>query len=105
LALSGLVSNAGTFFGLALGGILLNQGGWFNAGGPAIQRLLRYMIGLAGVLAIYLLLGAVFPSGEAVIPYLLRYLRYMLIGLWIAYLAPWLFMRINLAQRGNAKVN
>ena len=100
LALSGLVSQAGVFFGMALGGILLKQLGWFDARGPALQRVLRYLIGLIGVLAIYTLLGAIFPSGEAPIPYLLRYLRYALIGLWIAYLAPWLFIRLNLAKSG-----
>lgn len=98
LALSGLVSQAGVFFGLALGGILLNRAGWFYAGGPALQRVLRYLIGLVGVFILYLGLGAIFPRGESVVPYLLRYLRYGLIGLWIAYLAPWLFIRLRLAR-------
>jgi membrane-associated phospholipid phosphatase len=96
LALSGLVSQAGVFFGLALGGILLKQQGWYNAGGPVLQRLLRYLVGLAGVLAIHTLLGAVFPHGEDLVAYALRYVRYALIGLWIAYLAPRLFIRLKL---------
>jgi membrane-associated phospholipid phosphatase len=99
LALSGMVSQAGIFFGMALGGILLKQLGWFDARGPALQRVLRYLIGLVGVLAIYTILGAIFPRGEALIPYLLRYLRYALIGLWITYIAPWLFIRLNLTQQ------
>jgi membrane-associated phospholipid phosphatase len=98
LALSGLVSQAGVFFGLALGGILLKRGGWFDAGGPALQRVLRYLLGLAGVLALYTVLGALFPRGESLVPYLLRYLRYGLIGLWIAFGAPWLFIRLRLAR-------
>jgi hypothetical protein len=95
-----LFSQAGVFFGLALGGILLKRGGWFDARGPALQRVLRYLIGLVGVMSIYLLLGALFPRGEALIPYLLRYLRYALIGLWIAFIAPWLFIRLKLARPG-----
>jgi membrane-associated phospholipid phosphatase len=98
LALSGLVSQAGVFFGLALGGILLHKQGGFDARGPALQRLLRYLVGLAGVLVIYIGLGAVFPRGESLAPYLLRYLRYALIGLWVAYLAPRLFIRLRLAR-------
>lgn len=98
LALSGLVSQAGVFFGLALGGILLNQSGWYDARGSALQRLLRYLIGLVGVLTLYMVLGAIFPRGEALVPYLLRYLRYGLIGLWIAFGAPWLFIRLRLAH-------
>jgi membrane-associated phospholipid phosphatase len=100
LALSGLVSQAGVFFGMALGGILLKRLGWFDASGPALQRVVRYLIGLAGVLAIYILLGAIFPSGETLIPFLLRYLRYAVIGLWVTFIAPWLFIRLNLAQSG-----
>jgi hypothetical protein len=101
LALSGLVSQGGVFFGLALGGILLKRLGWFDAGGPALQRVLRYLIGLVGVLAIYTVLGAIFPHDETLIPHLLRYLRYALIGLWIAFAAPWLFIRLNLAKTGH----
>jgi hypothetical protein len=100
VALSGLVSQAGVFFGMTLGGILLKRLGWFDARGPAMQRILRYLIGLVGVLAIYTILGAIFPRGEALVPLLLRYLRYGLIGLWVTYLAPWLFIRLNLAQLG-----
>ena len=99
LALSGLVLQAGVFFGLALGGILLKRQGWFNAGGPALQRILRYLVGLVGVLAMYTLLGAVTPDGEGLVALMLRYLRYALIGLWIAYLAPMLFIRLGLAQK------
>lgn len=98
LALSGLVSQAGIFFGLALGGILLQRQGGFDARGPALQRVLRYLIGLAGVLILYMGLGEIFPRGESLVPYLLRYLRYGLIGLWVAYLAPWLFVRLRLGQ-------
>ena len=100
LALSGLVSQAGVFFGMALGGILLKQLGWFDARGPALHRVVRYLIGLVGVLAIYTVLGAVFPGDEGLVALMLRYLRYALIGLWVAYAAPWLFLRLNLAKTG-----
>ncbi|MBN1146744.1 MAG: phosphatase PAP2 family protein [Anaerolineales bacterium] len=98
LALSGLISNAGTFFGLAWGGILLKARGGFDARGPARQRLARFLIGLAGVLILWYGLGEIFPRGEALLPFALRYLRYTLIGLWIAALAPYLFIRLGLAH-------
>lgn len=100
-ALSGLVTSAASFFGLASGGILLKQRGWFNAGGTAWKRGFRYLIGVAGVLALYMLLGAVFPRGETLIALLLRYLRYTLIGLWIAYFAPLFFIRLRLGETAN----
>ena len=56
------------------------------------------MIGLLGVMLIWGGLGQIFPDGETFIPLLLRYLRYGLVGLWITALAPWLFMRLRLAE-------
>jgi hypothetical protein len=37
------------------------------------------------------------PSGEGFLPQSLRFVRYMLVGLWVAYLAPWVFVRLKLA--------
>ncbi len=99
LALSGLVSNAGVFFGLAWGAIWLKKGGWFNARGPAWQLIVRFLIGIAGVLVLWMGLGAVFPRGETLLPLLLRYARYTLVGLWVAGIAPLLFIRLGLAKK------
>ena len=63
-----------------------------------LMPVLRYLIGVVGVFAIYMLLGSLFPRGETLIPFLLRYLRYTLIGLWVAFIAPWLFIRLKLAR-------
>jgi len=98
LALSGLISSAGAFFGMALGGILLWQRGWFDASGSFWKRILRYLIGVAGVVVIWSGLGAVFPRGEALIPYFLRYVRYGLVGFWVAGLAPLMFIKMKLAD-------
>ena len=98
LALSGLISNAGVFFGLSLGGILLWKRGWFDAGGFLWKRIVRYLIGVIGVVVIWYGLGAVFPRGEALFPYILRYFRYGLVGFWVAYLGPLLFIRLKLAN-------
>ena len=98
LALSGLVSSAATFFGLALGGILLLRRGWLDAGGPYWQRLVRFLIGVAGVFVIRYGLDMIFPDGETFIPLIFRYLRYAIIGLWVAYLAPLCFFRLKIAH-------
>ncbi|OGO30736.1 MAG: hypothetical protein A2Z16_16170 [Chloroflexi bacterium RBG_16_54_18] len=99
LALSGLVSNAGVFFGLAWGAIWLKKGGWFDARGPAWQLIVRFLIGIAGVFVLWMGLGAVFPRGETLLPLLLRYTRYTLVGLWVAGIAPLLFIRLGLARK------
>ncbi|MEW5868764.1 MAG: phosphatase PAP2 family protein [Chloroflexota bacterium] len=97
-ALSGIVSNAGTFFGLALGGLWIKSRNGFDVSGPAWQRLARFLIGVAGVALLWYGLGAVFPRGETWLPFLLRYLRYALVGLWITGLSPILFIRFGLAK-------
>jgi membrane-associated phospholipid phosphatase len=98
LALSGLVSSAASFFGLALGGILLYQRGWLDTSGSFWQRLRRFLVGVAGVFIIWYGLDKLFPGGETIIPLVLRYLRYAAVGLWMGYLAPLSFFRLNLAK-------
>lgn len=96
--LSGVISSAGTFFGLAAGALMMQTRGGFSADGSLSQRLVRYPLGLLGVLLLWSGLGAIFPRGELLLPIVLRFIRYALIGLWITLLAPWLFIRLGLAQ-------
>lgn len=94
----GLLTTAGSFLGLGLGVILLYQSSGFNARGPIWQRILRYLVGLIGVLALYLGLGSIFPDEIDLISYSLRFFRYFLIGLWISYGAPKLFAWLRLVN-------
>jgi membrane-associated phospholipid phosphatase len=98
LALSGVFSTSGVFFGLAAGWIWMGRRGGFDAAGPFSQRAIRFLIGLVGVLIFWQGLGMILPRGEAVIPYALRYLRYALVGVWVTGLAPYLFIRFGLAE-------
>ncbi|MBI2331993.1 MAG: hypothetical protein HYU84_07530, partial [Chloroflexi bacterium] len=41
-------------------------------------------------------LGAVFPRNADVLSYLLRFIRYALVGWWIIGGAPWIFKHFNL---------
>lgn len=95
--LDGIVAATGTFFGIGLGGALLLAWGRFRADGSWAQRGARYVLGAAGVAMIYYGLKWVLPSGEALLPQALRYLRYALVGLWVSYLAPRLFVALRLA--------
>jgi len=60
--------------------------------------ILRYFTGLIGVLILYVGLGSIFPETETLIAYILRYIRYALIGFWMSGFAPWLFVKIKLAN-------
>jgi membrane-associated phospholipid phosphatase len=68
--------------------------------GSAAQRLLRLPVGLAVLLGLYLGLKRGFPvEGQAL--YLpLRFLRYSLVGAWVALGAPLLFRWLGLARPG-----
>jgi hypothetical protein len=70
--------------------------GGFQAEGPIWKRALRYIVGLIGVVILWMVLGAVFPRQEELISYSLRYLRYALVGFWVTGGAPWLFLRFSL---------
>lgn len=94
----GLLTTTGAFFGLGLGVILLYQTGWFRVDGPAWKRILRYLVGLIGVLALYLGLDSIFPDDLSVIAYILRFVRYFLIGLWISFGAPKIFEWVKLSD-------
>jgi membrane-associated phospholipid phosphatase len=92
-------TSAGTFFGLAAGAAWIISIGGYQASGPVEMRSIRYVIGLIGVLIFYVGLGSIFPRGDGFIFYLLRYIRYALVGWWVSGGAPWVFVRFKLANR------
>ena len=101
VSMNGIITSAATLFGLAAGAAWIRQMGGFQASGPFEKRVLRYIVGILGVAIFWFGLGAVFPHGEALLPYILRYVRYALTGAWLTGGAPWLFFRFNLARSPN----
>ncbi len=99
LALSYLVADAGAFFGLAAGAVLVSLYGGFDTDGPLWKRAARFLIGVVGVLIVWRGLGAVLPQGENLLALVFRYLRYALVGVWVTGLAPILFTRARLAEK------
>ena len=97
-------TTAGTLFGLLAGLAWFNHQGGFDANGPLWKRIFRYILGLVGVLVFYLgmkaLFGLIVSDAEAVVlPYIFRYIRYVLVGAWISAGAPWIFVKLNLAKK------
>ncbi|MCX6036205.1 MAG: phosphatase PAP2 family protein [Chloroflexi bacterium] len=103
VSMSGAFTTAGTLFGLLAGLAWFNRQGGFDANGPIWKRILRYVLGVVGVLVLYLglkvLFGLIVPDTEAVFPYILRYIRYVLVGAWISSGAPWFFVKLKLARK------
>ncbi|QSB16741.1 phosphatase PAP2 family protein [Natronosporangium hydrolyticum] len=96
---SGVVTAAATLAGFGIGLALLHARGGFDHRGPIGRRLLRLVVGLVGVVAIWQGLGVLFPGGEEPLALVLRYVRYALVGLWVGGVAPLLFRRLGLADR------
>ncbi len=96
VTLEGALTNAGTFFGLATGLALLWRKGGYSARGKLWQRVLRFIVGVIGVMILYFGLKAIFPDGDTWLPYTLRYVRYALVGLWVSAGAPFVFQKLKL---------
>ena len=68
----------------------------FGTGGQWWQRAVRYLIGIAVVLGLYMGLKELCPGEESALYLVFRFLRYGVIGLWITLGAPWVFCRLRL---------
>lgn len=94
--------NAGTISGIligaGLGAIMEERTVRFRVAGSLGRRTARYLVGAIVVGALYLG-GALLPELEPWgLDIALRLLRYGLVGLAAVWLAPWLFVRLRLAD-------
>ncbi len=87
------VSAMSTLLGLGVGLTLEQEWVRFSSAGSVAKRAIRFVAGLVVLLALYLGLKAIFPTGL-----LFRGLRYALIGVWASLGAPWLFVTLKLAE-------
>ncbi len=95
--LDGTFTLGGIWLGMLGGFVILDEKkGRFLAGEGGWRRLVRFLIGLVGVLILYFGLGQVFPRGANFASFALRFLRYALIGLWISWVGPLLFAKVKL---------
>ena len=94
-------TQSGIFFGAVAGYVLMKRYAPFQTGGGWAKRILRYLVGLLGVLVLYLGLDQIFillAPDESALGYLLRYLRYGSAAFWVTFLAPWIFLKVRLAD-------
>lgn len=96
---SNVFTTAGTFLGMT-GGVtwLYHHYGLMNVAGSWKTKTLRYLVGLVVLFAIWYGLGSIFPRTHDFLGYILRFLRYTLVGLWVSLFAPILFRKLNLAS-------
>jgi len=99
-AIEGLITTTATLFGLLAGGIWVKEKGGYRANaGPFLKHIIRFIIGLAGILLVWKGLGDVFPRTGDLLSFSLRYFRYALIGLWITGIAPLVFIQSKLGEK------
>lgn len=92
---------AGTLFGSITGYSLMRYQANFRPAENWGTRVLSYALGIVGLLLIYFGLDIVFAmiaADETIAGYALRYIRYALATFWVMFGAPWLFLKLKLAQ-------
>ncbi len=88
---------AGMMLGISSGYAVLKRRGGFLAGGPLSRRLVRYLLGMIGVVLIWYGLKEAVQIEAA--GWILDYIRSMLAGLWVTLGAPLMFIGLGLAKR------
>jgi len=83
------------FFSSSIGGI--RPGNW-------LQRLISFLVGLIGIGIFYLGLKLILPSEGQSFYQLFRFFRYLLLGIWISFGAPRLFIQTGLAHQVEKKL-
>ncbi len=92
---------SGALFGAIAGYSLMRQSARFQSSGDWVKRGLSYLLGMIGLLVIYIGLDVVFASfaPDQTIPrYALRYIRYATVTLWVTFAAPWIFLKFKMAE-------
>ncbi|MCI0555544.1 MAG: phosphatase PAP2 family protein [Anaerolineae bacterium] len=92
---------AGAFFGAITGYALMRQNVHFRPAENWSKRVLSYIIGIIGLVLIYLGLDIAFSmiaADESILGYVLRYIRYALATFWVTLGAPWVFLKAKLAE-------
>jgi membrane-associated phospholipid phosphatase len=97
--ISGVAALTGVGYGLLLFSSSIGRirpGNW-------LQRLSSFFLGLLGIGILYLGLKLILPSEGQAFYQLCRFFRYLLLGMWISFGAPWLFIRLGLADQMKGK--
>jgi membrane-associated phospholipid phosphatase len=95
----GSVAPMSALLGLGVGLIMERIWVRFRVEGRWRQRGLRFLVGLIVVGIVYAGPKLLLPEMEPVLATGVRFVRYTLLGWIVAFLCPWLFVRLRLAER------
>lgn len=98
---AGSITPMSALAGFGLGVIMERKWVRFRAGGMWWRRGLRFLLGLLIVGLLYFGPSFILPEGMAHgLEASLRFVRYALVGWATAFLGPWLFVKLGLAEQG-----
>jgi membrane-associated phospholipid phosphatase len=96
-----IVGPAGALMGLGVGIVLERKWIGFESDGALSMKALRFLLGAVMLIAIERGVTYVFsfPGPDN----LFRFCRYLVIGFWISFMSPWIFLKLRLAGKGNGE--
>ncbi len=98
-----IISSVSVLTGIGYGLLLFSSSMGGIRPGNWLQRLISFLVGVIGIGIIYLGLKLILPSEGQSFYQLFRFFRYLLLGIWISFGAPWLFIRMGLARQVEKK--
>jgi len=91
-----ILGSAGALFGMGAGYSWFHRKHGFSPKGPVVVRLLRFFLGIAGLVLIWYGIGAIGLRQTQLLSYGIDYLRAVLASIWVTAAAPILFMKAGL---------
>ena len=98
-----IISSVAALTGIGYGLLLFNSFTGEIRPGNLLQRLFSFLVGVTGIGIIYFGLKLILPSEGQSFYQLSRFFRYLLLGIWISFGSPWLFIRMGLARQVEKK--
>jgi len=92
------IVSAAVFGSMVPGYMLMKHYSHFDARGPINNRILRFIVGISITAFLYIGLKYILPTKGQEFYALTKFIRYGLIGLWISFGAPFIFIKTGLAQ-------
>lgn len=95
------ITLGGFLFGVLAGLPLMKKHANFSTDGSGLQKAGRYILGMIGLFALYIgldVLFALLAPDATLLGYILRFIRYTSVSFWAMFVAPWIFIKIGLAE-------
>ena len=90
-----VVGRSGALFGLSCGAALANHFARFQIGETLLQKAACLLVALLGIAFFYIVLKRIFPVDSSMSSLFFRFVRYVLLAIWIAFGAPLLLLKMK----------